>query len=177
MKSVSYRGASAPSDIRFAVAACSLGSVLVARSERGVCAILLGDEAHELQRDLRRRFPGANLIGDASGLGELTQRVIDLVEYPAGPFEPPLDIRGSGFQRRVWHALRQIPAGATASYAEIAARIRAPKAARAVAQACSANPLAIAVPCHRVVRSDGALSGYRWGMARKQTLLSREAGA
>ena len=175
MKSVPHSGARAPTDIRFAVAACSLGSVLVARSERGVCAILLGDDAHELQRDLRRRFPGAQLFGGTRGLEELTQHVLDLIEAPAKAFEQPLDIRGSGFQRRVWHALRQIPAGATASYSDIATRIRAPNAARAVAQACAANPLAIAVPCHRVVRSDGALSGYRWGMARKQALLSREA--
>jgi AraC family transcriptional regulator, regulatory protein of adaptative response / methylated-DNA-[protein]-cysteine methyltransferase len=162
--------------IRFAVSACSLGSVLVAASETGICAILLGDDPDVLARDLRARFPAERLIvGD--GDFAWVARVIGFVEAPRSGLDLPLDTRGTAFQRRVWRAVREIPAGSTASYAQLAKRIGAPNAVRAVAQACGANAIAVAIPCHRVVRSDGALSGYRWGVARKRTLLEREAAA
>jgi AraC family transcriptional regulator of adaptative response/methylated-DNA-[protein]-cysteine methyltransferase len=163
--------------IRFAVAKCSLGLVLVARRERGICAILMGDSADALERDLKHRFPGAQLSAGDAATTRLLKQVVALVDVPARPFELPLDPAGTEFQRRVWRALREIPAGATASYADIARRIGAPKSVRAVAQACGANPLALAIPCHRVVRSDGGLSGYRWGVERKRALLAREARA
>ncbi len=166
------RGAALP--IRFAVGECSLGSILVARSERGVCAILLGGDPDALVRELEDRFPRAELIGGDAGFEALVARVVGFVEAPARGLDLPLDVRGTAFQQRVWQALRTIPAGATASYAEIAQRIGAPGSARAVARACAANPLAVAIPCHRVVRRDGALSGYRWGVERKRTLLERE---
>jgi AraC family transcriptional regulator of adaptative response/methylated-DNA-[protein]-cysteine methyltransferase len=163
--------------IRFAVGECSLGSILVARSERGVCAILLGDDREALARDLQDRFPRARLIGGDADFEDLVTRVIGFVEAPGLGFDLPLDLRGTAFQQRVWQALRGIPAGETASYADIAGRIGSPKSVRAVAQACAANPIAVAVPCHRVVRSDGALSGYRWGVERKSALLAKESAA
>ncbi|MBV9077727.1 MAG: bifunctional DNA-binding transcriptional regulator/O6-methylguanine-DNA methyltransferase Ada [Methylobacteriaceae bacterium] len=163
--------------IRFAIGECSLGSVLVAATERGVCAILLGDDPDALLRDLQDRFPKAELVGDDPAFGETVARVVGLVEAPGRGLGLPLDIRGTAFQERVWDALRNIPAGRTATYAEIAAAIGAPAAVRAVAGACAANALAIAIPCHRVVRSDGSLSGYRWGVARKRALLDREGEA
>lgn len=162
-------------EIRFAVGRCSLGSILVATSDRGVCAILLGDDADALLRDLQQRFPHARLHGDDGAHAELIATVVGLVEDPRRGAELPLDIRGTAFQQRVWQALAQIPAGETRSYAEIARAIGAPRSARAVAQACAANPLAVAIPCHRVVRNDGEGGGYRWGLARKQALLEREA--
>ncbi len=177
MNMIKQRGADARVAIGFAVAGCSLGVLLVARSARGVCAILLGDEADHLERDLQRRFPAVRLVRGGRELEPITRQVIDLVESRASSPGVPLDLQGTAFERRVWSALRRIPAGRTASYAQIAARIGAPKAVRAVARACAANKLAVAVPCHRVVRSDGALSGYRWGVARKRMLLAREAGA
>ena len=159
--------------LRFAIGASSLGLVLVARTEAGVCAVLLGDSAEQLTRDLQRRFPRARLL---HGDGEpLVARVVRLVEDPRPAHDLPLDLRGTAFQRRVWRALARIPAGRTASYADVARRIGAPAAARAVAQACGANALAVVIPCHRVVRADGALSGYRWGAQRKRALLEREA--
>jgi AraC family transcriptional regulator of adaptative response/methylated-DNA-[protein]-cysteine methyltransferase len=161
-------------EIRFALGTCSLGSVLVARSAAGVCAILLGDDPEALRRDLRDRFLGARLIGGDAGFAELVAKVVGLVEAPGIGLDLPLDARGTAFQRRVWQALREIPAGSTASYTEIARRIGEPGAVRAVAGACAANPIAVAIPCHRVVRTDGALSGYRWGVARKRALLERE---
>jgi AraC family transcriptional regulator of adaptative response/methylated-DNA-[protein]-cysteine methyltransferase len=161
--------------IRFAVGECSLGSILVAQSGRGVCAIMLGDDPDALARELQDRFPQARLIGGDADFERLVARVVGLVEAPGHGLELPLDVRGTAFQQRVWQALREIPAGATASYTEIARRIGAPQSVRAVAQACGANPLAVAIPCHRVVRSDGALSGYRWGVERKRALLEREA--
>jgi AraC family transcriptional regulator of adaptative response/methylated-DNA-[protein]-cysteine methyltransferase len=170
-----FRTGGANADIRFAVGECSLGSILVARSEIGVCAILLGSDPDALARDLQDRFPRATIIGDDPEFEELVARVVGFVEAPQIGLDLPLDVRGTAFQRRVWNALQQIPAGSTASYTEIAARIGAPKSVRAVAQACAANPLAVAIPCHRVVRQDGALSGYRWGVERKRTLLQREA--
>jgi AraC family transcriptional regulator of adaptative response/methylated-DNA-[protein]-cysteine methyltransferase len=163
--------------IRHALVQSSLGLVLVAVSARGTCAILLGDDADALKRDLRERFPAAVLKEDAGGLAAIASQVSVLIESSAAATDLSLDLRGTPFQRRVWQALRDINRGATASYAQIAARIGAPKAARAVAQACAANPLAVAIPCHRVVRGDGALSGYRWGVARKRALLRREGGA
>jgi AraC family transcriptional regulator of adaptative response/methylated-DNA-[protein]-cysteine methyltransferase len=170
-----FRTGGANADIRFAVGECSLGSILVARSEIGVCAILLGSDPDALARDLQDRFPRATIIGDDPEFEELVARVVGFVEAPQIGLDLPLDVRGTAFQRRVWNALQEIPAGSTASYTEIAARIGAPKSVRAVAQACAANPLAVAIPCHRVVRQDGALSGYRWGVERKRTLLQREA--
>jgi AraC family transcriptional regulator of adaptative response/methylated-DNA-[protein]-cysteine methyltransferase len=161
--------------IRFAVGECSLGAILVAASDQGVCAILLGDDPDALVRDVQDRFPHARLVGDDPDFAQWIARVIGSVEAPRIGFDLPLDVRGTAFQERVWRALSQIPAGTTASYAEIAAKIGAPAAVRAVAAACAANPLAVAIPCHRVVRKDGALSGYRWGVERKAELLAREA--
>ena len=169
-----YRQGGALTPIRFAIGECSLGSILVAASERGVCAILLGEDPEALARTLQDRFPKAELRGGEADFEALVARVVGFVEAPALGLELPLDIRGTAFQQRVWQALRAIPAGATASYAEIAARIGAKGGARAVAGACAANSIAVAIPCHRVVRSDGALSGYRWGVERKRALLERE---
>ncbi|WP_348644118.1 bifunctional DNA-binding transcriptional regulator/O6-methylguanine-DNA methyltransferase Ada [Methylobacterium sp. WL12] len=174
MTPAAYRKGGAGETIRFAVAACSLGAVLVAATTRGVCAILLGDEPDALLRDLEDRFPNAALAGGDEGFAALVAQVVGLVETPSRPVSLPLDIGGTAFQQRVWEALRTIPAGTTASYAEIAARIGTPAAVRAVARACGANALAVAIPCHRVVRADGALSGYRWGIDRKRALLARE---
>jgi AraC family transcriptional regulator of adaptative response/methylated-DNA-[protein]-cysteine methyltransferase len=175
MTATRYRAGGEDTDIRFAVGECSLGSILVARSERGVCAILIGDDPQALARDLQDRFPRARLIGGDAGFERLVAQVVGFVEAPKIGLDLPLDVRGTAFQQRVWQALRDIPAGQTASYSEIAQRIGAPAAVRAVAQACGANALAVAIPCHRVVRHDGALSGYRWGVERKRTLLEREA--
>jgi AraC family transcriptional regulator of adaptative response/methylated-DNA-[protein]-cysteine methyltransferase len=161
--------------IRFSVGECSLGFVLVARSENGVCAILLGDSAAALTRDLRKRFLLARLVGGDSETGALLAKVARVVENPRLAAELPLDVGGTPFQQRVWRMLRTIPPGSTLSYAEVARRIGAPRSARAVAQACRANALAVIVPCHRVVRADGRLSGYRWGAGRKRSLLEREA--
>ena len=177
MTPTDYRAGGANTEIRFAVGECSLGSILVARSKRGVCAILLGDDPDALARDLQDRFPRARLVGGDAGFEDLVAKVVGFVEAPAVGLDLPLDIRGTVFQQRVWQALREIPAGATASYADIAARIGSPGSVRAVAQACASNPIAVAIPCHRVVRTDGALSGYRWGVERKRTLLEREAAA
>ena len=174
MTPTQLRAGGADTDIRFAIGASSLGAILVARSDRGVCAITLGDEPDVLVHELQDRFPNARLVGDDPDFDALVARVVGLVEAPAIGLDLPLDLRGTAFQQRVWQALRDLPAGGTASYAEIAARIGAPSSVRAVAQACGANPVAIAVPCHRVVRTDGALSGYRWGVARKRALLERE---
>ncbi len=159
----------------FAIGECSLGSILVARSERGVCTILLGDDPEALARDLQDQFPGASLIGDDPEFEQLVARVVGFVEAPGIGLDLPLDVRGTAFQQRVWQSLREIPVGSTASYSEIARRIGSPKAVRAVAEACAANVLAVAIPCHRVVRTDGTLSGYRWGVERKRALLLREA--
>ena len=170
-----YRAGGAGECIRFAVGECSLGSVLVAATGTGVCAIMLGDDPDRLVRNLQDCFPKAGFVGGDAGFERLVANVVALVEAPAGAIDLPLDVRGTAFQQRVWQALRKIPAGSTASYADIARRIGKPKAVRAVAQACGANPVAIAIPCHRVVRSDGGLSGYRWGVERKRALLEREA--
>jgi AraC family transcriptional regulator of adaptative response/methylated-DNA-[protein]-cysteine methyltransferase len=170
-----YRAGGAGTDIRFAIGECSLGAILVARSERGVCAIFLGDDPAALARELQDRFPRANLIGGDAEFEKLVARVVGLVEVPGTRLDLPLDVRGTAFQKRVWQALRRIPAGKTVSYTELAKRIGAPKSVRAVAGACAANALAVAIPCHRVVRNDGGLSGYRWGVERKRALIEREA--
>jgi AraC family transcriptional regulator of adaptative response/methylated-DNA-[protein]-cysteine methyltransferase len=160
--------------VRFAVGECSLGSILVAATQKGVCAIELGDDPERLVRGFQERFRNARLIGGDRKFEQQVAEVVGLVEAPARGLDLPLDIRGTAFQQRVWDAIRAIPAGATASYTEIAKRIGAPKAVRAVAGACASNAIAIAIPCHRVVRSDGSISGYRWGVARKRALLARE---
>ena len=177
MPPASYRRGGREETIRFALGECSLGSILVAATARGVCAILLGDNPQALLRNLEDRFANARLLGGDESFEGLVARVVALVEAPALGHDLPLDVRGTAFQQRVWQALSDIPAGSTESYSEIAARIGAPGGARAVARACAANPAAVAVPCHRVVRQDGGLSGYRWGVERKAALLEREAGA
>jgi AraC family transcriptional regulator of adaptative response/methylated-DNA-[protein]-cysteine methyltransferase len=160
--------------IRFAVGQCSLGAILVAATEKGVCTIAFGDEPDALVRALEDRFPKAELIGGDPAFEATVARVVGLVEAPNQECDLPLDIRGTAFQQRVWQALRNIPAGTTATYRDIAVAIGAPASVRAVAGACASNALAVAIPCHRVVRSDGALSGYRWGIDRKAALLRRE---
>lgn len=169
-----FKAGGAGETIRFAVAACSLGAILVAATERGICAVLMGDDPEPLVRDLQDRFPKANLIGADAGFESTVAQVIGLVEAPRIGLDLPLDVRGTAFQQRVWAALRAIPAGETVSYTELAQRIGAPAAVRAVAGACAANPVAVAIPCHRVVRNDGGLSGYRWGIERKAALIARE---
>jgi AraC family transcriptional regulator of adaptative response/methylated-DNA-[protein]-cysteine methyltransferase len=161
--------------IRFAVGQASLGAVLVAATDKGVCAILLGDDPDALVRDLQDRFPRAELVGGEAEFERRVAQVVGLVEAPGHAVDLPLDIQGTAFQQKVWAALRRIPAGRTASYGEIAEAIGRPGAARAIARACADNPLAVAIPCHRVVRADGGVSGYRWGVERKRELLSREA--
>ena len=177
MKPTQYRAGGLDARIAFAIGQSSLGAILVARSQRGVCAISLGDDPDTLLRELQDRFPRTELIGGDAEFERLVAQVVGLIEQPNLGIDLPLDVRGTAFQQRVWQALRQIPVGQTASYAQIAQRIGSPKSVRAVAQACASNTLAVAIPCHRVVRSDGELSGYRWGVERKRELLSREAGA
>jgi AraC family transcriptional regulator of adaptative response/methylated-DNA-[protein]-cysteine methyltransferase len=172
-----FRAGGAGAAIRFAVGQCSLGAILVAATETGVCAISLGDDPEALVRDLQDRFPKARLTGGDESFETVVARVVGFVEAPAQGLDLPLDLRGTVFQQRVWRALRKIPAGATATYTEIAKRIGRPKAVRAVAQACAGNAIAVAIPCHRVVRLDGSLSGYRWGVARKRALLAKEGAA
>jgi AraC family transcriptional regulator of adaptative response/methylated-DNA-[protein]-cysteine methyltransferase len=169
-----YRGGGTGATIRFAIGECSLGSILVAASEKGVCAIIMGDDPDALAKDLQDRFPKANLIGGDRNFERLVAKVVGFIEAPKVGLDLPLDVRGTAFQQRVWQALREIPVGSTASYSEIADRIGLPKAIRAVGQACALNAIAIAIPCHRVVRSNGNLSGYRWGVERKRALLKRE---
>jgi AraC family transcriptional regulator, regulatory protein of adaptative response / methylated-DNA-[protein]-cysteine methyltransferase len=175
MTPTDYRAGGNQTVIHFAVGECSLGSILVARSAKGVCAILLGDDPDALVRDLQDRFPRATFVGGDRAFEKVVARVVGFIESPARGLDLPLDVRGTAFQQRVWQALRKIPAGSTVSYTEIASRIGMPNGSRAVAQACGANPLAVAIPCHRVVRNDGSLSGYRWGVERKRRLLEREA--
>ena len=176
MTPTQYRDGGADARIEFALGQCSLGAVLVARSARGVCAISLGDDPEALLRALQDRFPRADLVGGDAEFEHLVARVVGFIEAPRLGLALPLDVRGTAFQQRVWDALRRIPPGETASYAQVAVAIGAPASARAVASACASNPLAVAIPCHRVVRSDGGLSGYRWGVARKRELLARERG-
>lgn len=177
MTPTQFRNGGSQVQIVFAIGQCSLGALLVARSARGLCAIALGDDPGILLRELQDRFPRAELMGGDADFEQQLAQVAGLIEAPQLGLGLPLDIRGTAFQQRVWEALRKIPAGKTVSYAELAEAIGAPRAVRAVAGACAANTLAVAIPCHRVVRSDGGLSGYRWGVARKQALLSRESGA
>lgn len=175
MRPRSFRAGGRGETILFAVGECSLGSILVAATGKGVCAISLGEGPEELVEELQDRFPRAELIGGDRAFDQLVARVVAFVEAPATGLELPLHVRGTAFQHRVWRALTEIPAGATLSYAEVAERIGAPHATRAVARACAANRLAVAIPCHRVVRRGGDLSGYRWGVERKRELLRREA--
>ncbi|WP_431262443.1 bifunctional DNA-binding transcriptional regulator/O6-methylguanine-DNA methyltransferase Ada [Roseateles chitinivorans] len=176
MQAREYRAGAPNMQIRFAVAQCSLGALLVAQSQVGLCAILLADDPEQLVQDLQDQFPKAELIGGDADFELLVAQVVGFIEAPSLGLNLPLDVQGTAFQERVWQALREIPPGATVSYAQVAARIGQPKAVRAVAQACGANHLAVAIPCHRVVRNNGELSGYRWGVDRKRELLLREAG-
>jgi AraC family transcriptional regulator of adaptative response/methylated-DNA-[protein]-cysteine methyltransferase len=172
-----FRAGGSGAAIRFAIGACSLGAILVAATDKGICAILMGDDPDLLARDLQDRFPHAELRGAEADFEATVAQVVGLVERPAIGLDLPLDVRGTAFQQRVWQALRAIPPGATVSYAELAERVGVAAGARAVAGACAANPIAVAIPCHRVVRQDGSISGYRWGVERKAALLKREGGA
>ncbi|MGO4379184.1 bifunctional DNA-binding transcriptional regulator/O6-methylguanine-DNA methyltransferase Ada [Pseudoduganella sp. RAF19] len=169
-----YRAGGSGARIRFAIAECSLGAILVASTEKGICCILMGDDPEALARDLQDRFPNAELVGAEPEYDKLVAQVIGFVEAPEIGLDLPLDVRGTAFQQRVWQALREIPAGRTVTYSELADIVGAPRGARAVAGACAANAIAVAIPCHRVVRNDGSISGYRWGVERKQALLERE---
>jgi AraC family transcriptional regulator, regulatory protein of adaptative response / methylated-DNA-[protein]-cysteine methyltransferase len=175
MTPTQYRAGGTAEVVRFAVGQCSLGAILVASSEKGVASILIGDNPDALVRDLQDRFRNARLIGGDSDYELLVARVVGLIEAPRLGLDLPLDVRGTAFQQRVWQALRDIPAGRTATYTDIARKIGSPKSVRAVAGACAANNIAEAIPCHRVVRNDGSLSGYRWGVERKRVLIDREA--
>ncbi len=174
MRARDYRAGGAGAVIRFAVGQCSLGAILAAQSQRGICAILLGDDPDKLVRDLQDQFSRAEIIGCDSEYEQWIAQVVGFVEAPSIGLNLPLDVQGTAFQERVWRALRDIPPGSTVSYAELAARIGSPKAVRAVARACATNHIAVAIPCHRVVRHDGELAGYRWGVDRKRELLRRE---
>jgi AraC family transcriptional regulator of adaptative response/methylated-DNA-[protein]-cysteine methyltransferase len=169
-----WRAGGIQTDISFALGECSLGSILVAETARGICAILLGDNPEPLLQSLQDRFPRATLHGGDAAFEQRIAQIIGFVEAPAIGLDLPLDIRGTAFQQRVWQALRAIPPGQTVSYSTLAAAIGSPHAVRAVASACAANTLAVAIPCHRVIRRDGSLSGYRWGLERKRELLARE---
>ena len=175
MKPKHFREGGKLETIRFALGDCSLGAILVAATDKGICAILLGDDPDLLLRDLQDRFPKAELIGGDAKFEKMVARVVGFIETPRLGLDLPLDIRGTAFQQRVWQALLKVPAGATLSYTDVAKRIGAPTAVRAVASAIAANAIAVAIPCHRVVRNDGALSGYRWGTERKRKLLAIEA--
>jgi AraC family transcriptional regulator, regulatory protein of adaptative response / methylated-DNA-[protein]-cysteine methyltransferase len=172
-----FRAGGTHEELRFAVGQCSLGAILVASSAKGVASILIGDDPETLVRNLQDQFPRATLIGGNADYEALVAHVVGFVEAPGIGINLPLDVRGTAFQQRVWQALREIPAGQTASYQDIARKIGSPKAVRAVAGACAANAIAVAIPCHRVVRSDGEPSGYRWGIERKRALIDREAAA
>ena len=174
MTPTQYRAGAAHEEIRFAIGASSLGAILVASSGKGVASILLGDDPDVLLRNLQDRFPKARLVGADRDYEALVAMVVGFVEAPSTGLDLPLDVRGTAFQQRVWRALQNVPAGNTVSYTELAHSIGAPKAVRAVAGACAANRHAVAIPCHRVVRNDGALSGYAWGVDRKRALLVRE---
>jgi AraC family transcriptional regulator of adaptative response/methylated-DNA-[protein]-cysteine methyltransferase len=177
MKPSSFRAGGAGERIRFAIAECSLGPILVASTAQGICAILIDDDPDFLVKDLQDRFPKAELIGAEPEYEQVVSRVVGLVEQPSVGLELPLDVRGTAFQQRVWQVLRAIPSGRRVTYAELAELAGVPRGARAVASACAANAIAVAIPCHRVVRNDGSISGYRWGVDRKAALLNREAGS
>lgn len=175
MTPTQYRAGGANEDIRFAVGQSSLGAILVASSDKGVASILIGDDPDELVRDLQDRFPNARLVGGDREYESMVVRVVGFVEAPQIGLNLPLDVRGTAFQRRVWQALQAVPVGQTSSYSDVARSIDAPKAVRAGASACAANNNAVAIPCHRVVRNDDALSGYAWGIERKRELIARES--
>ena len=164
-----------PAELHYAIGHCSLGSVLVARGERGICAVLLGDGPESLTRELESRFPDTTLLRRDEELAQYLAPVVGMIEAPGRPLDLLLDLRGTTFQLRVWQALREIPLGTTSTYSKVASRIGAPKAVRAVARACATNPLALVVPCHRVIGKNGGLTGYRWGLERKRILLERES--
>lgn len=170
-----FRKGGIDTQIQFAIAECSLGSVLVARSPKGICTITFGDDPEILLNNLQDQFPKAELIGCDADFEQIVAKVIGLIERPNTPFDLPLDIRGTTFQQRVWQMLLTIPAGTTVSYTQLAEMIGSPKSVRAVANACGQNVIAVAIPCHRVVKLDGDISGYRWGIDRKRALLAREA--
>ena len=174
MTAKQFQSGGAGTSIRFTIRRCSLGLILVAASATGICAIFLGDDRELLEQNLRDRFPQAQLAKGDAAFQQMVAAVVAFVQEPKRGLQLPLDIRGTAFQRRVWKALCEIPPGSTASYAQIAERIGSPKSARAVAQACAANAIAVAIPCHRVVRGNGELSGYRWGVSRKRALLHLE---
>ena len=174
MTPTNYRAGGAHAEIVFALSECTLGWLLVAKSQTGICSIALGDEPKALICELEARFSNAARLEDDVEFAKFIAHVVEFVETPSSEFDLPLDIRGTAFQQRVWQELQRIPLGETATYTQIAQRIDAPKAVRAVAGACAANTLAVAIPCHRVVKSDGSLSGYRWGVERKRALLDRE---
>ncbi|MGH1419160.1 MAG: bifunctional DNA-binding transcriptional regulator/O6-methylguanine-DNA methyltransferase Ada [Hyphomicrobiaceae bacterium] len=176
MTAKEFQNGGSSETISLAVGTCSLGSILVAQSEVGICAIALGDDPEQLVRDVQDQFPKGNFVAGNKSFENVVTQVIGLIEAPASSLDLPLDIRGTAFQHRVWDALRKIPKGSTVSYTDIAKAIGNPNSVRAVARACAANKIAVAIPCHRVVRTDGALSGYRWGIARKKALLAKEAG-
>jgi AraC family transcriptional regulator, regulatory protein of adaptative response / methylated-DNA-[protein]-cysteine methyltransferase len=175
MKPLEYVKGGVNTEIHFALAECSLGSILVAISDKGVCAISIGNDPEVLLHELQDRFPRSNLIGGDAAFEALVATVVSFIEAPKIGLALPLDVKGTAFQQRVWQALREIPYGETATYSDIANKIGKPKAVRAVASACAANNLAVAIPCHRVIRQDGSLSGYRWGIERKIALLEKEA--
>ncbi|MFY3681622.1 bifunctional transcriptional activator/DNA repair enzyme AdaA [Achromobacter xylosoxidans] len=164
-------------EIRFAVGQCALGALLVAASDTGICEIALHEDPEQLVRNLQDRFKAARLIGADREFEQWMAAVVGFVENPSVGLHLPLDVRGTAFQRRVWEALREIPVGTTATYTDIAERIGSPRSVRAVARACATNNIALAIPCHRVVRTDGSLAGYRWGIERKRELIEREAKA
>lgn len=176
MRPGDYKAGGRGQVIWYALAECALGRVLIAGTARGLCAIFLGDRDEDLRADLEARFPSARLIAADEAMAGCVAETLRYIEWPEALFKLPLDIQGTAFQQKVWAALRDIPFGETATYAQIAREIGAPSATRAVASACGANPVAVAVPCHRVVRADGGMGGYRWGVARKQALLGRERG-
>jgi len=174
MKPTEFKAGGAGATIRFAVGECSLGSILVAASGLGICSIAIGNDPDTLVRELQDRFPNAELIGADKRFERMVARVVAFVENPSAGLELPLHVQGTAFQQRVWKALCDIPCGATSTYSEIAQKLGHPNATRAVAGACAANTLAVAIPCHRVVRTNGSLSGYRWGVERKEKLLHLE---
>lgn len=175
MKPSVYQKGGGKMSIRYAIVRSYLGWVLVAMTERGICKIDLDDSRAVLEARLKAEFPEAKLQGDAPEFEEIISQTLTFLETPERNFELPLDIQGTAFQRQIWAKLQSIPPGSTVSYAELAKQIGNPKAARAVARACAANHIAVAIPCHRVVRGDGNLAGYRWGIERKQALLARES--
>ena len=174
MKPTEFKAGGSGATIRFAVGECSLGSILVAASDLGICSIAMGDDPNKLVRELQERFANAKLIGGDKKFERMVARVIAFVENPSAGLGLPLHVQGTAFQQRVWKALREIPSGTTSTYSELAQKLGQPGATRAVAGACAANNLAVAIPCHRVVRTDGSLSGYRWGVERKKKLLDSE---